>query len=114
MSIGKRIKQRREELGWSQRELCARIGYADHSTISKIELGAVDVPESKIIKFSEVLGVSVAYLLDLENGQKNNDITEDIVYKMKNDEKFFMCVEMLRKLDNTQLQAVTQLLKAFL
>jgi hypothetical protein len=33
---------------------------------------------------------------------------------MKNDEKFFMCVEMLRKLDNTQLQAVTQLLKAFL
>lgn len=67
MKIGEKIKRRRLELEWSQRELSNRMGYLNHSTITKIEAGTVDIPQSKIAKFAEVLGVSIAYLMDLEN-----------------------------------------------
>ena len=66
MSIGEKIKERRMELRWSQRELSDKIGYSNHSTIARIESGKVDLPQSKVVKFSEVLGVSVAYLMGWE------------------------------------------------
>lgn len=34
MSIGDRVKARRTELGLSQRELAARLGYNDHTTLT--------------------------------------------------------------------------------
>ena len=63
MHIGERIKNRRNELKWSQRKLADKIGYNDHTIITKIEAGKVDVPQSRIVKFSEVLGVSIPYLM---------------------------------------------------
>lgn len=60
MKIGEKIKERRIELGWSLRELADRMGYANHSTIARIESGAVDLPQSKLAKFAEVMGTSVA------------------------------------------------------
>lgn len=63
MKIGERIKQRRIELGWSLRDLSNRIGYANHSTVARIESGAVDIPQSKIVKFAEILNVPVAHLM---------------------------------------------------
>lgn len=41
MKVGEKIKQRRMELGWSLRELAKRMGYANQSTISRIESGAI-------------------------------------------------------------------------
>ena len=63
MKIGEKIKQRRIELDWSLRELSNRMGYANHSTVARIESGVVDIPQSKIVKFAEVLNVPVAYLM---------------------------------------------------
>lgn len=63
MTIGQRIKSRRNELGWSQRELSDRMGYSNHSTITKIEAGKVDIPQSRIVQFAEVLGLSIADLM---------------------------------------------------
>lgn len=37
MTIGQRIKVRREELNMSQEELAKRIGYKSRSSINKIE-----------------------------------------------------------------------------
>lgn len=75
MSIGEKIKARRTELKWSQRELSDKMGYSNHSTIARIESGTVDIPQSKIMKFSEVLGVSVGYLMghEEEKSATNND-----------------------------------------
>ena len=114
MNIGEKIKQRRQELKWSQRELCARMGYSNHSTIGKIEAGAVDIPQSKIVKFAEVLGVSVAYLMDWEEVQKNNDIIADIVVKLRTDEEFLELVKTLNSLDEEKIKGVKQMLSAFL
>lgn len=78
MTTGDRIKQRRVELGWSLRELAKRMGYANQSTISRIESGAIDIPQSKVVKFAEVLGTTVAYLMGWDN-QIQIEIKEDPV-----------------------------------
>ena len=70
MKIGERIKQKRQELNWSQRELAARMKY-DHSTITRIEKGTIDIPQSRVVQFSNVLGVSIAYLMGWEDEEKN-------------------------------------------
>lgn len=66
MSIGQKIKEKRTERGWSQRELASRMGYNNNSTVARIEAGKVDIPQSRIVQFAEVLGVSVAYLMGWE------------------------------------------------
>lgn len=66
MTIGSRIKARRNEMGISQRELAARLGYNDHTTLTRIEAGKVDLSQSKVVQFAEVLGVSPAYLMGWE------------------------------------------------
>lgn len=67
MKIGERIRIKRTEKGWSQRELAAKMGYSNHSTIGKIETGKVDLPQSKVVQFAEILNVSVAYLMGWED-----------------------------------------------
>ena len=52
MTIGERIKQKRLELNWSQRELAARMKYSHHSTLARIETGKVDVSQTRIVQFS--------------------------------------------------------------
>lgn len=66
MNIGEKIRKRRIELGWTQQELADKMGYTSKSTINKIEKGRSDVAQKNIAKFAEVLGVSIAYLMDWE------------------------------------------------
>lgn len=77
MKIGERIKERRTELGWSQRDLASKMGYNHHSTVARIEAGSVDIPQSRIVKFAEVLGVSLAYLMDWEDTKKEKSAEND-------------------------------------
>lgn len=66
MSIGKRIKERRSELKISQRELASKLGYSDHTTVTRIEADKVDLSQSRLKQFAKVLDVSVGYLLGWE------------------------------------------------
>lgn len=110
MEIGEKIRNRRLELGWSQRELARRMGYSDNSTLARIEQGKVDVYQNKIVQFSEVLGVSIAYLMDWEEDEKKNDIQADIILRMRSDPNFMSAVNSLYKLDKEQLQSINQML----
>ena len=71
MNIGEKIKAKRMELGWSQQKLADLMGYTSKSTITKIEKGVSDVGQRNIEKFAEVLGVSIAYLMDWEETDKS-------------------------------------------
>lgn len=62
-TIGSRIKARRNELKMSQRELAARMGYTDHTTITRIEAGKSDPPQSRVAQFAKVLGVTPGHLM---------------------------------------------------
>ena len=48
-------------------DLAEKLGYADKSMISKIEKGLVDLPQSKILAFAEVLKVTPGELMGLDN-----------------------------------------------
>lgn len=112
MKIGDKIRQRRNELGWSQRDLAAKMGYNNNSTITRIESGKVDIPQSRIMQFADVLNVSVAYLMgwvDEETHQKNDTIT-DVVVRMRSDDEFLSVVGSLLTLDADKLSAVKKLL----
>jgi len=62
-TIGKRILDRRRELGWTQEDLAKKMGYKTKSAINKIEMGINDVTQSKVKRFSEVLNVPISYLM---------------------------------------------------
>ena len=75
--IGEKIKNRRLELGWTQEYLAERMGYKHCSSINKIELGKNDIPQNKIEKFAKVLGVTVLYLLDInEDSETEKEIVQ--------------------------------------
>ena len=77
MKIGERIKLRRLELGWSLQELADRMGYANKSSIARIESGAIDPPQSKVVKFAEVMNTSIADLMGWNDNKKENPAKYD-------------------------------------
>ena len=85
MTIGERIKQRREELGYSQDELAKKTGYKSRSSINKIELSR-DLPLNKVEKMAKALEVEPAYLM----GWTVDEVGE---------------IEVIAKADNIGLQA---------
>lgn len=61
--VGRRIKDRRIELGWTLGELAVKVGYSDNSTLSRVENGKTDMPLKKLDKIAQVLDVTPAYLI---------------------------------------------------
>ncbi len=64
--LSRRILQRRRELGLSQEELAERMGYRSKSSITKLEKGINDIPQSKVEDFAAALETTPAWLLGLE------------------------------------------------
>ena len=80
MNIGEKIKLRRKELRWSQRDLAEKMGY-NHSTITRIETGKIDIPQSRIVQFADVLHTDISYLMDWEEDKKptaDDELSENI------------------------------------
>lgn len=61
--VGRRIKDRRIELGWTLGELAVKVGYSDNSTLSRVENGKTDMPLKKLDKIAQALDVTPAYLI---------------------------------------------------
>ena len=65
MSLGTRLRKRREELGLSQREL-ARLVNTRQATISDLERGTLRNPGIAIVRrLAKVLGVTADYLIGM-------------------------------------------------
>lgn len=67
MTIGDRIKARREQLNLSQGELAAKLGYKSRSSINKIELGMQNLTQSKIKAIADALDTTPAYIMGWED-----------------------------------------------
>ena len=68
-TVGDNILRARRRLGMTQEELAKRMGYKSKSTINKIEMGINDIPQSKIVRFAEVLGTTPADLMGWDDGK---------------------------------------------
>ena len=67
MTIGKKIKQRRLELGLTQTELAQKMGYKSKSAISRIETDVeTNLSSERIGHFAKVLNMSPLELIDAE------------------------------------------------
>lgn len=75
MTVGDRIKKRREELDLSQGDLARRMNIS-RQAVSKAELhGGNNITTDKISKFAKALGVSSAYLMGWED---DTDLTKEL------------------------------------
>lgn len=121
LDIGKRIKYRRLELGWTQEELASRMGYKTKSTINKIECGKNDVTQSNIVKFANVLKVSVAYLMGWEEEKEKFTLgktlkqlrTSNNASLLEIAEEMHITVEDLQHYENGTKKVPFEILKAF-
>ena len=78
-TVGENILLMRKRLGWTQEELATKMGYKSKSTINKIELGINDIPQSKIVKFAEVLGTTPAHLMGWNDEEENLSPEEPVL-----------------------------------
>lgn len=71
MNIGERIKKRRKELNYTQKDFAALVGLAP-SAISKIESNARMLKPEELSTVAQVLKVSANYILGTEKAQEKN------------------------------------------
>lgn len=73
--IGEKIREARRRLGMTQGALAALSGYTSRSSINKIELGLVDIPQSKLVLIANALNISPRSLIgDGEKGEETKKI----------------------------------------
>lgn len=63
---GKRVKNQRESIGISQEQLALKLGYKNKASISRIEAGQNEIPQSKMQAFADALETTIAYLMGWE------------------------------------------------
>ena len=113
MSVGKRIKERRKEIGMSADELGKRLG-KDRSTIYRYEKGEIEnLPLDILEPIAAVLQTTPQYLMGWEEVQKKNDVLSDIILKMNEDAELLEMTVALAKLGFEKRAAVKSVLNAF-
>lgn len=79
MTLGEKVKARREQIGMTQEELARKMGYKSKSSITKIEKGERDLPQSKIKQIADCLGTSPSYLMGWQRDEPRIDM--DMLHK---------------------------------
>ena len=74
MTIGERIRKRRQELGWSQRALAQRVS-TRQATIADLERGAQQETSTALIRrLAKVLGVTSDWLIGMYEDDEQGDV----------------------------------------
>lgn len=110
-TVGDNILLMRKRLGWTQEELAKRMGYKSKSTINKIELGINDIPQSKIVKFADVLGTTPAYLMGWSENESQEQLSPD---KQELTEGEKLVLELFRKIPEDRQPEALELLQVAL
>lgn len=63
-----RIRDLREDADMTQKELSAKLGMSQ-TGYSKYETGENDIPTAILIKLKEIYGVSIDYILGVDNNK---------------------------------------------
>lgn len=72
-NLGKKVKEKREMLGYSQQKLADLMGYTSRSTITKIEKGERDLPLDKLKLLAKVLETTPEYLVGWNSLETKED-----------------------------------------
>ena len=100
LSIGQRVKAKREKMGLTQEEFADRYGYP-RSTLAKLEAGLRDFKSTEILKLASELDVSCDYLLGRTLAAAPDEFTQKIVDQYGLDEQTLSVLEGLKKSYNS-------------
>lgn len=110
--IGERIRARRQELHLTQRQLAERLGYLDHTTLTRVEAGKIDLPQSRLEQFAEVLGVTPSHLMGWDAAEPEE--LGGLAAAVLKDPVLLQLVQDYRALDPAGQTAVSTLASALL
>lgn len=93
MTLPEQIKQIREKLGFSQRQMAQKIG-VPQSTISRIESGKVNISQNTIQKFCEATNTFILFV------SKDSNISEEKNLQVENQKLKNKLVDILKIITN--------------
>lgn len=111
MTVGRKIKQRRKEMGISAEELGKRIG-KNRATVFRYENGDIEkLPIDVLEPIAKALSTTPQALMGWEEVQSRNDALADIVLKLRTDEELLSVVQAVCNLDREKLLSLSTFLK---
>ena len=114
MSIGQRIKSRREELGLSQEDLAHKIGYKSKSSINKIELDIQQLRQSKIKQIADALETTTDYIMgwsEKEDSEPKEQHTVTDLIKNQYGSDVYELVQLYSKLNEAGKKKIMEELR---
>ena len=72
MTVGERIRKKRQELGWTQEVLCGKVGLSK-SFLSELESGKRNVSAENLYNIAQVFRVSLDYLMAGKASKESKD-----------------------------------------
>ncbi len=101
MTIGERIRIRREELHMTQTELALKIGYKTKAAVCKIESGERLLPQTKIKPVADALQTTTEYIMGWEEQVPELDELQKkilSVYDKLSDDKKIALYEFIKSI----------------
>lgn len=115
IKIGNRIRYYRESLGMTQEELAKKAGYDSNnprSTISKIEKGKNDIPQSKVRLFADAFGITVSELVNIDKEPKALQLCE--LFEECYGKESFAIVQKFLKLNAEHREEVSRMIDVYI
>ena len=113
-----RLKKIMEIRNVNATDVCQATGIAK-STYSQYMSGRNEAKADRVHQLAKYFDVSEAWLIGYDapmersEKQKKNDNLAEIIVRLRNDDDFSNCVNMLNKLQPHQYESIKQLLSAF-
>ena len=101
--IGRKVKQRRSELGISQGKLGEYLGVS-FQQIQKYENGKNRISASSLVQISRILGVDFSYFVDGCDGVKALHDGSTAVYQSRNNKELTLLVTYFLKIKDPALR----------
>ncbi|MGO5053546.1 helix-turn-helix domain-containing protein [Lachnospiraceae bacterium LCP25S3_G4] len=79
MTVGDRIREKREAIGITQEELAKRLGYKSRSSVNKMETSR-ELPLKKVEMMAEALCCSPSYLMGWDEEEELADELLNVMY----------------------------------
>lgn len=104
MTIGDRIRKKREELRISQTDLAEKVNISKQ-TLYKYEKNIItNIPSNKIEELSKILSVSESYLMGWEDNLNNEN--SDLIPDILSDKELLDHIKKLMRLNSEHKQAI--------
>lgn len=111
--VGKRIRERRIELGMTQEELALRVGYKTRGSINKLEL-CRDIPIYKLKPIADALDIDVRVLMGWMDDEEEIATAATVAADLTDDPELAQYVAKIIQLDDKSKAQIYSLIDLLL